>query len=235
MFDINFIEEPGFQKEISDATWSYLHKKNELVKDKQPKIKESSKSFIRIKAWKDYVFSLSILSFIVVIGILFTPYAQVKPNMVLSQVIDIILESGYKRNIQLLEANFSQNQVKVIIRSQDFSAIQALTIGYRTKGSIPYEMYQKEGYNYLNLTFPWKGNKNSANIQDLQSLADSTVFYNKVSIEHVENIFDIQGRASDIIAFLLKMAEKKEIQKYIFSIFHDESGRFNLKFKLNPI
>ena len=235
MFDINFIEEPGFQKEISDATWSYLHKKNELVKDKQPKIKESSKSFIRIKAWKDYVFSLSILSFIVVIGILFTPYAQVKPNMVLSQVVDIILESGYKRNIQLLEANFSQNQVKVIIRSQDFSAIQALTIGYRTKGSIPYEMYQKEGYNYLNLTFPWKGNKNSANIQDLQSLADSTVFYNKVSIEHVENIFDIQGRASDIIAFLLKMAEKKEIQKYIFSIFHDKSGQFNLKFKLNPI
>ena len=103
--------------------------KNELVKHKQPKIKESSKSFIRIKAWKDYVFSLSILSFIVVIGILFTPYAQVKPNMVLSQVVDIILESGYKRNIQLLEANFSQNQVKVIIRSQDFSAIQALTIG----------------------------------------------------------------------------------------------------------
>ena len=220
MFDINFIKEPGFQKEISDATWSYLHKKNELVKDKQPKIKESSKSFIRIKAWKDYVFSLSILSFIVVIGILFTPYAQVKPNMVLSQVVDIILESGYKRNIQLLEANFSQNQVKVIIRSQDFSAIQALTIGYRTKGSIPYEMYQKEGYNYLNLTFPWQGNKNSGNIQDLQSLADSTIFYNQVSIEHVENIFDIQGRASDIIAFLLKMAEKKEIQKYIFSIFH---------------
>ena len=235
MFDINFIEEPGFQKEISDTSWSYLHKKNELVEDKQPKIKESNKSFIRIKTWKDYVFSLSILSFIVVIGILFTPYAQVKPNMVLSQVIDIILESGYKRNIQLLEANFSQNQVKVIIRSQDFSAIQALTIGYRTKGSIPYEMYQKEGYNYLNLTFPWKGNKNSANIQDLQSLADSTVFYNKVSIEHVENIFDIQGRASDIIAFLLEMAEKKEIQKYIFSIFHDESGKFNLKFKLNPI
>ena len=151
MFDINFIEEPGFQKEISDASWSYLHKKNELVEDKQPKIKESSKFFIRIKTWKDYVFSLSILSFIVVIGILFTPYAQyaqVKPNMVLSQVVDIILESGYKRNIQLLEAKFSQNQVKVIIRSQDFSAIQALTIGYRAKGSIPYEMYQKEGYNY---------------------------------------------------------------------------------------
>ena len=92
-----------------------------------------------------------------------------------------------------------------------------------------------EGYNYINLTFPWKGKKNSGNVQDLQSLADSTVFYNKVSIEHVENIFDIQGRASDIIAFLLKMAEKKEIQKYIFSIFHDESGRFNLKVNLNSI
>ena len=145
MFDINFIEEPGFQKEISDATWTYLHKKNELVENKQPKIKDSSKSL----TWKDYIFSLSILSFIIVIGILFTPYAQyaqVKPNMVLSQVVDIILESGYRRNIQLLEANFSQDQVKVIIRSQDFSAIQALTIGYRTKGSIPYEMYQKEGY-----------------------------------------------------------------------------------------
>ena len=60
MFDINFIEEPGLQKEISDATWSYLHKKNELVENKQPKIKESSKSL----TWKDYVFSLSILSFI---------------------------------------------------------------------------------------------------------------------------------------------------------------------------
>ena len=33
MFNPNFIAEPGIQKEISDASWSYLQKKVEVISE----------------------------------------------------------------------------------------------------------------------------------------------------------------------------------------------------------
>ena len=47
-------------------------------------------------------------------------------------------------------------------------------------------------------------------------------------IYNTEDIFKIQGEASDIISFLLEMAENKQIQKFNLSVSHDDFEQFNL-------
>ena len=228
MFDLNFISEPGIQNETSDANWSFLSKKS------VPEIKgESGSTHSKVplfhhNSWKNYVFVLSILGFIAIVSILNSPYTQVKPDLVLNQVIDLIVESDYIKNLQLVEAIFSTDQVKVTIRSKDFSVIQSLSRGYSMENELPYEMYQKGKYSYLNLIFRWKGNQKSGDINILQSMADRIVFSKEASIIHTEDIFEIQGEASDIISFLLEMAENKQIQKFNLSVSHDDIEQFNL-------
>ena len=96
------------------------------------------------------------------------------------------------------------------------------------ENELPYEMYQKGKYSYLNLIFRWKGNQKSGDINILQSMADRIVFSKEASIIHTEDIFEIQGEASDIISFLLEMAENKQIQKFNLSVSHDDFEQFNL-------
>ena len=228
MFDINFISEPGMQNETSDASWSFLSKKSEPEMNGKSGSNHLQVSMIHQNSWKNYVFVLLILGFIAIVSILNSRYTQVKPDLVLNQVIDLIVESDYIKNLQLEEAIFSTNQVKVTIRSEDFAAIQSLSRGYRMENELPYEMYQKGKYSYLNLIFRWKGNKNSGDINILQSIADNIVFSKEASINHTEDIFEIQGEASDIISFLLEMAENKQIQKFNLSVLHDDFEQFNL-------
>ena len=140
--------------------------------------------------------------------------------MALNQVIDLIVESGYIKDLQLKEAKFSSDQVKVIIRSKHFSLIKDLLQGYRVEDTIPSEIYQKGEYTYLNLVFPWSGNKKGGNIQTLEIMANKTVFSNKISIKNTENIFSLQGRGTDIISFILQMAENEQIFRYNFSVFN---------------
>ena len=228
MFDLNFISDPGLQNETSHASWSFLHKKRGSEMSEESDSKKSNPSFIQQNSWKNYAFVLSILGFIAIVSILNSRYTQVKPDLVLNQVIDLIVESDYIKNLQLEEAIFSTDQVKVTIRSEDFAAIQSLSRGYRMENELPYEMYQKGKYSYLNLIFRWKGNKKSGDINILQSIADKIVFSKEASINHTEDIFEIQGEASDIISFLLEMAEDKQIQKFNLSVSHDDFEQFNL-------
>ena len=228
MFDLNFISEPGMQNETSDASWSFLSKKSEPEMNGKSGSNHLQVSMIHQNSWKNYVFVLLILGFIAIVSILNSRYTQVKPDLVLNQVIDLIVESDYIKNLQLEKATFSTDQVKVTIRSEDFAAIQSLSRGYRMENELPYEMYQKGKYSYLNLIFRWKGNKNSGDINILQSIADKIVFSKEASINHTEDIFEIQGGASDIISFLLEMAENKQIQKFNLSVSHDDFEQFNL-------
>ena len=227
MFDINFIAEPGIQNGTSDASWSFLYKKSEQEMNEKFDSQQLKASFIHQNSWLNYFFVLIILGFIVVISIINISYTHFKPDLVLNQVIDLIVESSYLINLQLEEANFSKDQVKITIRSEDFTTIQSISHDYHMD-EIPYEIYQKDEYSYLNLIFPWKGNVRAGNIQTLQSLANKTVFSNKISIISTEDKFEIQGKSSDIISFLLQMAENNQIEKFNFSVFHHESGQFNL-------
>ena len=235
MFDLNLISEPGIQKETSNANWSFLYKQSEPDMNEQSALNQLQAPSKHKNNWRQYAFVLLILGFIAVVSILKPPSTHVKPQWVLNQVIDLIVESVYMENLQLEEANFTTNQVKVTIYSEDFTAIQSLSQGYRMENNIPYEMYQKRRYSYLNLIFPWTGNERGGNIQTLQSMVKKTVFSNKISINHTEDLFEIQGKPSDIISFLLQMAENDQIQKYNFSVFQKKYGQFNLKVRLNLI
>jgi len=236
MFDLNFISEPGIQNETSDASWSFLHKKSEPEVNGKSDSKQSKVSFVQQNNWGNYAFLLIILGFIAVISILNSRYTQVQPDLVvLNQVIGLIDECSYIKTLQLEEANFSTDQVKVTIRSKDFTALQSLSQGYRMENQIPYEMYRKGKYSYINLIFPWKGNERGGDIHSLKFMADKTIFSKDISINHTENIFEITGESSDIISFLLEMAVNSQIQKYKFSIFHQKSDKFILKVQLNLI
>ena len=236
MFDLNFISEPGIQKETSDANWSFLNKQNELEINKGSDSKQSKVFFIQRNSWINYAFVLIILCIIAVIAISNSHYTKVKSDLVmLNQVIALIDECSYIKTLQLQEATFLMDQIKVTIRSEDFTSIQALSHDYRLENEIPYAMYQKGKYSYLNLIFPWKGNGKSGDITILESMANNILFSNTASINHSKDIFHIQGEASDIISFLLKMAENNQIKKFNFSIFHQDSGQFNLKVQLHLI
>jgi len=225
------------QNETSDASWSFLDKQSEKKVNGESDSKQPNTSFIQQNSWKNYAFVLIILGFIGMISIINSRYTQIKPAWVLNQVIDLIVEGVDVKNIQLVEANFSMDKVKVIIRSEDFANIQSLTQKYRMENKIPYEMYQKGKNNYLILIFPWKGNKIGGNIQTLQSMAEKTVFYtsNKISIKHTEDTFEIQGGSSVIISLLLQWAENEQLQKFNFSVVQNESEQFNLIVRLNLI
>ena len=216
------------QNETSDASWSFLSKKSEPEMNGESGSNHLQVSMIHQNSWKNYVFVLLILGFIAIVSILNSRYTQVKPDLVLNQVIELIVESDYIKNLQLAEAFFSTDQVKVTIRSEDFAAIQSLSRGYHLENELPYEMYQKGKYSYLNLIFRWKGNEKSGDINILQSMADKIVFSKEASIYNTEDIFEIQGEASDIISFLLEMAENKQIQEFNLSVSHDDFEQFNL-------
>ena len=224
------------QNNISDDSWSFLQKQNETDKSVESDLQQEKLASMKNNSWKNYVFVLTILGLIAVISILNSRYTQGKPNLlVLNQVIDLIDECSYIKTLQLKEANFSTDQVKVTIRSENFTDIQALSQDYRMENEIPYEMYQKGKYSFINLIFPWSGSEKGGDISVLESIREKIVLSNKTSFHHTEDIFEILGNASDIISFLLQMAENNQIQKFNFAVFHKDSVQFNLKVQLNLI
>ena len=98
--------------------------------------------------------------------------------MVLNQVVDLIIESGYFKDLQLSEAHFNSDYVKVTIAAEELSSLQNFTLGYRIEDNIPYEIFRKDEINYVSLNFPWEGNKKGGSIETLKSLATKTVFSN---------------------------------------------------------
>ena len=87
----------------------------------------------------------------------------------------------------------------------------------------------------MSLNFPWEGDKTGGNIEALKTLADKTIFSNKISSSFSENEFELQGKSSDIISYLLQMADNGFIQKFTLLVLHLESGGFYLKVRINEI
>ena len=149
--------------------------------------------------------------------------------MVLNQVIDLIVESGYMKDLQLADAYFESDNVRVTISAGELSSLHNFTRGYRKEDKIPYEIFRRNETNYVSLKFPWEGDKNGGDIKALKSLLAKTVFSNKININFTDNEFELHGRSTDIISYLLQMADNGLIQKFTLSVHHLESGRFYLK------
>ena len=234
MFNPNFIAEPGIQKETSDACWSYLQKKVEVISEEPVKKtvekNKNTKAKLAIYAW-----AVSVIIIIASTGIFMNPEPKISPDMVLNQVVDLIIESGYFKDLQLSEAHFNSDYVKVTIAAEELSSLQNFTLGYRIEDNIPYEIFRKDEINYVSLNFPWEGNKKGGSIETLKSLATKTVFSNISYINSSGNNFELYGRSSDIISYLLQMADNGLIQKFTLSVYHLESGGFYLKVQTNQV
>jgi hypothetical protein len=234
MFNPNFIAEPGIQKETSDACWSYLQKKVEVISEEPVKKtvekNKNTKAKLAIYAW-----AVSVIIIIASTGIFMNPEPKISPDMVLNQVVDLIIESGYFKDLKLSEAHFNSDYVKVTIAAEELSSLQNFTLGYRIEDNIPYEIFRKDEINYVSLNFPWEGNKKGGSIETLKSLATKTVFSNISYINSSGNNFELYGRSSDIISYLLQMADNGLIQKFMLSVYHLESGEFYLKVQTNQV
>ena len=228
MFDLNFIAEPGIQTESSEANWSFLHKRKEPKSETAP-VSASPKPQNTKSGWKYYTVGAIAIMTVVAIGVFMKPQPPVSPDMVLNQVIDLIVESGYMKDLQLADAYFESDNVRVTISAGELSSLHNFTRGYRKEDKIPYEIFQRNETNYVSLKFPWEGDKKGGDIEVLKSLAAKTVFSNKININFTENEFELHGRSSDIISYLLQMADNGLIQKFTLSVHHLESGRFFLK------
>ena len=231
MFDLNFIAEPGIQAESSEVSWSFLQKSTEPETESVSKasVVGSKKSGAN---WKYYKIASAII-IIAVIGLLVNSQPKVSHDMVLNQVIDFVVESDYMKDLQLAEVHFKPDLVTVTITATELDFLQNFILGYQKEDKISYEIFQKNKLNYVRLNFLWEGDKKGGDIASLKTLADKTVFSNNISISITDNEFELQGLSSDIISYLLQMADNGLIQKFTLSVLHLESGRFNLKVWVN--
>ena len=191
MFDLNFITEPGIQTENSDASWSFLHKRktvDDTVIQQTSNIETNTARSNR----KYFIYVVCVL--IIIVGFIFyiKPRPTVSPDMVLNQVVDLIIESGYMKDLQLVKAQFMPNSVKVTITSNQLISVQNFSKGYRREDNIPFEIYQKNNRSYVSLNFPWEGGKKGGDMEILKSLAAKTVFSNKISINYTDHQFELQ-------------------------------------------
>ena len=228
MFDLNFIAEPGIQTESSEASWSFLHKRKEPEPETAPESTSTKPNRAKL-SWKYYAVGVIAIIILAGIGIFNQPKPTVSPDMVLNQVIDLIVESGYMKDLQLADAYFESDNVRVTISAGELSSLHNFTRGYRKEDKIPYEIFRRNETNYVSLKFPWEGDKNGGDIKALKSLAAKTVFSNKININFTDNEFELHGRSTDIISYLLQLADNGLIQKFTLSVHHLESGRFYLK------
>ena len=232
MFDLNFIAEPGIQTESSEASWSFLQRSTE------PETKSALKSAVVGSKksganWKYFNIAATAIIIIAVIGLLVNSQPKVSEDMVLKQVIDFIVESDHMKDLQLAEVHFNTDFVTVTITATELDFLQDFILGYQKEDKISYEIFQKNKLNFVSLNFLWEGDKKGGDIASLKTLADKTVFSNKISISFTDNEFELQGRSSDIISYLLQMADNGLIQKFTLSVLHLESGRYNLKVRVN--
>ena len=228
MFDLNFIAEPGIQTESSEASWSFLQRSMEPEIESAPKsaVVGAKKSGAN---WKYFNIAATAIIIIAVIGLLVNSQPKVSEDMVLNQVIDLIIESDYMKDLKLREVHFNTDLVTVTITATELDFLQDFILGYQKEDKISYEIFQKNKLNFVSLNFLWEGDKKGGDIASLKTLADKTVFSNKISISFTDNEFELQGRSSDIISYLLQMADNGLIQKFTLSVLHLESGSYYLK------
>lgn len=228
MFNINIIAEPGMQKDFPQESLSFIRAKNDLDKLSPIDSAAGSNNSMNWAQYFVYAWSILVITIFLILGINLNTN-QFSPNFVLNQVIDLIIESEYMKELHLSEAQFSSNKIKVTISSNQLQPLQDFTLRFRKEDEIPYELYRKNKFNYVSLNFPWMADREGGSLKQLHQLATKTVFSNKIIINETGENFELRGRSSDIISYLLQMAESGAIQNFIFSVYHLDSGQFYLK------
>ena len=233
MFNINFISDPGRQKELSDVSWSYLFDTHYSENNYNKSIQNSKVISIQKNNWRDYILIFTILCLIMLISVVKNSELYIKPEIVLNQVIDLIDECGYIEELHLSEANFTIQGIMIKIRSKNLDAILSLSESNNLEEEIPFEIFQKGEFSYGNFLFPWKITNEENSTETLLSIANKIQFTDNIYVINEKDIIKVEGRASDIISFLLQMVETKQIQKYNLSISQNDLENFILLIHIN--
>ena len=151
----------------------------------------------------------------------------------LNQVIDLIDECGYNEELHLSEANFTIQGIMIKIRSKNLDIILSQSESNNVEEEIPFEIFQKGEYSYGNFLFPWKITNEENNTDTLLSIANKIQFTDNIYVINEKDIIKVEGRASDIISFLLQMVETKQIQKYNLFISQYDLDNFKLLIHIN--
>ena len=234
MFNLNLIAEPGVQEDSPKDSWSFIRDKKDSDSISSKNLKTISKENINKALFYVYGWAVFVIMFFLILAINVNTN-KFSPNVVLNQVIDIIIGSEYMKELQLSEVEFRSKDIQVTISSSNLASLQNFTLGYRKEDKIPYKLYKKNKNNYLSLNFPWQGKSREGDLDFLKDLAAQTVFSNKIIISEKNESFELRGRSSDIISYLLQMAKSGTIQNFIFSVFHLDSGQFFLKIKTTKV
>ncbi len=234
MFNINIIAEPGLQKDFPEESLSFVREKSNINESTSNAETKEPKKNINNLIYYVYAWSILVIMIFSMLAISLNTKAF-SPNFVLNQVIDLIIESEYKNELNLAEAQFNYDNVRVTLSSNQLQPLQDFTLGFRKEDKIPFKLYQKNNFSYVSLNFPWLSDKLGGSLKQLHQLASKTVFSNKIIINESGKNFELRGRSSDIISYLLQMAESGAIQKFIFSISHLESGEFYLKITTDQV
>jgi len=231
MFNLNFISNPGIQIKDSNASWSYV------IQEDNSKLNEKLDIYnSKILSKKNSTWIYLLAFFVIIISILVVAKFSsptMKSNIVLNNVIDIIVESEHNMILQLVEVNFLLDKAEILIRSEKTKDIQLVLEEYYLQKHILYELYQKGEYNYISIVFPWKIDITKQDVSNFDTIMKKTRFSNLIISSSNETGIEIQGKSTDIISFLLYMAESNQIQNYYYSIFYNEYDNFKLKIFLN--
>lgn len=233
MFDLNFISDPGVQKEGEPAVWSFLPKDTspettEKI-DKPPVKPVPVKNSFNWNPWGFLTAGIVIIGFYLFQeGHLFNTI--VATDKVLNQVVDLIVEGSYLTDLKLEKVVFNKSQAVILLQAEKMEVLKRFNQGFYPDENIPYQIYQSGDNYFLSLQMPWQVNpKEGGDIDMLKSLTKKTVFSNKVSLDFSDNEFEIKGRSADIISFLLNLAKNGLIQEYGLVIQQMDAGVFVLK------
>ena len=230
MFDINFISKPGLKENSLNDTWSFLKKNEFSDKDKVEKKVVKKISLFNKDIFKNYILLLVSLSLIVVMSFLNTSSSKFNSKAILEQVLDLMINTDYMDNFNLKTIEFNQKNILMLIELADISMIHGME---KLNKELSFEVYKKNKRNYLSILFTWRISEKGKNIEVVKSFMDEIIFSKEIIIKENDEIIYFHAKSSDMITFLLNMAENNQIQKFNFLISQHENNDYKLALYLN--
>ncbi len=228
MFDINFISKPGIKNTKSDEMWSFLKEKIMSSGDKENKSLLKKTSLFDNEVWKNYMLVVIGICLVFIMSIMNTHSVDYDSEKILNQVLDLMINSDYSDEFNLKKIEFNQNQILLLIELANFSTIHGMQNLYDSNEKTSYEIYNKDSINYLNILFPWNVYAEGSNFENVKSIMDKIIFSKEIAMEESDEMIYFHAKLSDIVTLLLNMTDDNQIQKFSFSISHDQLNDYKM-------
>lgn len=228
MFDINFISKSGMKNTKSDEKWSFLKEKIISSDYKENKNLLKKTSLFDNEVWKNYMLVLLGIGLVFIMSIINTYPVDYDSEKILNQVLDLMINSDYSNEFNLKKIEFNQNQILLLIELADLSTIHNMENLYASNEKISYEIYNKDSINYLSILFPWNIYVEDSNFENVKSIMDKIIFSKEVSMEESDDMISFHAKLSEIVTILLNMTDDNQIQKFSFSISHNQFNDYKM-------